>query len=160
MDLAKIISVTGKSGLFEIVGNSKSALIVSSMVDGKRMPVMSTHRISSLDEISIFTEDDDLPLIEVLIKMREHEKGEKILDPRSEGTDLFAHFEKILPDFDKDRVHASDIKKLFTWYNILQEAGKLKELQVEGEDEEVVQEGTEKTKKKAKPSAKKKKAAE
>lgn len=136
MDLSKLITVSGKAGIFEVVGNSKSALIVSSLADGKRMPVMATHRISSLDEISIYTEDDDLPLIDVMIKIREHENGEASIDPKSDGKDLFEHFGKIVPDFDRDRVYASDLKKLFNWYNQLQAADKVKDLVLPEEDEE------------------------
>jgi len=134
MELAKIISVSGKSGLFEIIGNSKSALIVSSIGEGKRQPVLPTERVSSLDEISIFTEDDDLPLAEVLIKIREMEKGGPAIEPKSENKELFSYMEKILPDYDRDRVYASDLKKLFTWYNILQAADMIKDLKIEEED--------------------------
>lgn len=95
---------------------------------------MATHRISSLDEISIYTEDADLPLIEVLIKLRDHEKGEPTMNPKSDGKQLFAHFEKIIPDFDQERVYASDIKKLFNWYNLLQVADKVKDLKLESEE--------------------------
>jgi len=147
MELAKIISVSGKPGLFEIIGNSKNALIVSSIGDGKRQPVLPTERVSSLDEISIFTEDDDLPLAEVLIKIREMEKGGPAIEPKSENKELFSYMEKVLPDYDKDRVYASDLKKLFAWYNILQAADMIKDLKVEEEEgEDVVAEKEEKNK--------------
>ena len=133
MDLSKIISLTGKSGLFKIVGNSKSALIVSDLKDGKRIPVMATHRISSLDEISIYTDDEDMPLIEVLIKIREHEKGAVSIDPKGEGKELREYFEKIVPEYDQERVYTSDLKKLFTWYNLLHAADMVKDLALEEE---------------------------
>ena len=146
MELAKIISVSGKPGLFEIIGNSKNALIVSSIGEGKRQPVLPTERVSSLDEISIFTEDDDLPLAEVLIRIREMEKGGPAIEPKSENKELFSYMEKVLPDYDKDRVYASDLKKLFTWYNILQAADMIKDLKVEEEEVEDAPAGKEEKK--------------
>jgi len=119
MDLTKIIAIAGYPGLFKIVAQASNGIIVESLLDKKRMPAYSHYKISGLEDISIFTYADDVPLKDVLKKIKEHEKGGKCIDPKSEPSDLRVYLEKILPDFDKERVHNSDIKKLFTWYNLL-----------------------------------------
>jgi hypothetical protein len=119
MDLTKIIAIAGYPGLFKIVAQASNGIIVESLIDKKRMTAYTHYKISGLEDISIFTYADDVPLKEVLMKIKELEKGEKCLDPKSEPAILREYLEKILPDFDKERVHNSDIKKLLTWYNLL-----------------------------------------
>jgi len=121
MDLTKIIAVAGYPGLFKIVAQASNGIIVESLIDKKRMPAYTHYKISGLEDISIFTYGDDMPLKEVFKKIKTHEKGGKCLDSKSEPAELRAYLEKILPDFDKERVHNSDIKKLFSWYNLLLE---------------------------------------
>lgn len=119
MDLSKVLSIAGKPGLFKMVSQSKSGLIVESLIDGKRIPAFSHERISSLEEISIFTETDDAPLKDVLKGIFKKENGNETISHKSNANELKALLESVLPDYDKERVYVSDIKKLVNWYNIL-----------------------------------------
>ncbi len=119
MDLTKIIAVSGKTGLFELVSQTKSGMLVESLLDGTKIPVFATDRVSSLEDISIFTTAEDMPLRKVLVAMFKNLNGEKAIDPKSDKKDLIAFMDKVLPEWDSERVYPSDIKKLLTWYNIL-----------------------------------------
>lgn len=121
MDLSKILSISGKPGLFKMVGQAKNGLIVESMTDGKRFPAFSHDKISSLEEISIFTNEGDLELKEVFKRIYEKQDGGKAIDPKSKNQQLKDFFEEIVPDYDPEQVYVSHIKKVVTWYNILQE---------------------------------------
>lgn len=123
MDLSKIITVAGKPGLHRVVAQGRQALIVESLADGKRAPVPLSVRVSSLDEISMFTTGDDVPLKEVLTKLYEVTGGGAAADPKSDDGTLWAELLKALPTADKDRIYASDVRKLFTWYGQLLQAG-------------------------------------
>lgn len=119
MNLSGIISISGKSGLSTIVSQLKNGLIAESLVDGKRFPVHGTEKISSIEDISIYTYDEDVLLSEVFEKMFELEGGKKAIDHKSSNDDLKSYFEKVLPNYDKERVYISDIKKVVQWYNLL-----------------------------------------
>jgi len=121
MDLKEILSVTGKQGLFKTVAHTKAGLIVESLIDKKRIPVYPSDKISNLEDILIFTEDTEKPLKEVFKLIYDKENGGKSIDHKSEDKKLREYFEQILPDYDKDRVYTSDIKKVFSWYNQLVE---------------------------------------
>lgn len=123
MELSKIISVTGKPGLYRIVAQGRQAIIVESLVDGKRMPIHSSVRVSSLEEISMFTTGDDVPLSQVLQKLHEVEKGGASLDPKEDVEKLFAKLGEALPEHDRERIYPSDVRKLFSWYGLLLKAG-------------------------------------
>ena len=127
MDLTNILVIAGKPDLSELVSQTKGGAIVKNLVTGQKYPVFKNDRISSLGEIRIFTDSDERPLDEVLTAVREHLEGKPTaFDPKkAEGKDLFALLEAVLPDYDRERVHASDAKKLFAWYNILLAAGLL-----------------------------------
>ena len=121
-----ILSIAGKPGLYKLVSRAKMNLIVETIDEKKkRIPTFATDRVTSLSDISMFTEGDDVPLYEVLVKVREKEDGKATsLDWRKASPkDLQDYFAEILPDFDRDRVHNSDIKKLLQWYDILIKAG-------------------------------------
>ena len=121
--LRTILSITGKPGLFKIVSHGNRMLLVEDLLTKKRTPVHSRDKVVSLGDISMYTMGDDKPLDEILDLVYAHENGAKI-DVKSLSTDdLRERFGEILPDFDRERVYPSDIKKLFTWYNILLEAG-------------------------------------
>ncbi|MFN7013789.1 MAG: DUF5606 domain-containing protein [Bacteroidia bacterium] len=155
IDLRGIISISGHSGLFKIISQTKFGLIVESISDGKRMPAYSSQRISALEDISVFTTGEDMPLSEVFQKISDKEKGGAVsVESKASNDELRKKLESYLPEFDKERVYASDIKKLFTWYNLLQSKDLLKELKEEApEAKAVVAEETEE-KPKAKKSAK------
>lgn len=118
--LKKILSVSGKPGLYKLVSTSKTITLVESLIDGKRFPIYTHEKIVSLGEIAIYTSEDEIPLKDVLVKIRENENGGKISDDKkSSNKELFSYFETILPTYDKEKVYASDIKKIANWYNLL-----------------------------------------
>jgi hypothetical protein len=140
MDLKDIMSISGKSGLFKSVAQTKNGLIVESLNDKKRFPVYLSDKVSALDDISVFTTDKDIPLKEVMDLIYKKESGAPCIDPKTEDAKLKKYFEEVLPSYDKDRVYISDIKKMLTWYNILHSHGLLK---MEEKKEEVAEKDTE-----------------
>ena len=123
MDLSKILSIAGKPGLYEMISNTKNGALVESLLDGKRIPAFSHERISSLEEISIFTETDDVPLKQIFHSMFNIMNQQPALSHKSSAKELTAFFASVLPDYDSDRVYVSDIKKMVQWYNLLQSKG-------------------------------------
>lgn len=122
--LKKILSISGKGGLFKLISHNNNVIIVESLADGKRFPSYPRDKVVSLNDIAMFTETTDIPLREVLKKMFALENGGKSpVDPKADGSVLREYMAKILPDFDKERVHNGDIKKLIQWYNLLVESG-------------------------------------
>lgn len=122
--LRTIIAISGKSGLFRLISQGRGMLIVESLVDGKRGPIQARDRVIALGDISMYTDEEDAPLSEVLTSLYNVQKGEKVdLSQLTEQEALFASFAQVLPNFDRQRVYASDIKKLYTWYNVLIGAG-------------------------------------
>ena len=118
--LKEILSVTGKPGLFKLVSQGKNMLIVESLLDGKRIPAYSKDKVVSLGDIAIFTETTEVPLGQVLESLKVKENGLVCsVDPKADNDKLRSYLADILPDYDRDRVYPSDIRKLLTWYNIL-----------------------------------------
>ncbi|MDR1742406.1 MAG: DUF5606 domain-containing protein [Dysgonamonadaceae bacterium] len=118
--LTKILSISGKPGLYKLISTGKNLSIVESLADGKRTPAYLQEKIVALSDVSIYTNDNDLPLKDVLTKIKEKEQGQRVsLSPKASNKEFFAFMQEVLPDYDKDRVYASDIKKLISWYNIL-----------------------------------------
>jgi hypothetical protein len=120
MDLSKILSITGKPGLYLILSQTKSGALVESLLDKKRFPVFINEKISTLSEISIFTIEEDISLKEVLHSIYKKENGGKCIDSKSDNNALKNYMLEVLPNYDQDRVYVSDMKKLFSWYNLLQ----------------------------------------
>jgi hypothetical protein len=120
VELEKILSVAGKPGIFKLITGGRATIIVESLVDGKRMPVHPTQKVSALADITMFTYEADVPLREIFIKAKEAFSGAAAPDPKSEGKVLRDAMKQILPDYDEERVYESDIRKLLSWYNILQ----------------------------------------
>ena len=149
--LRDILSITGKPGLYKLVSRGNNMLIVESLLDGKRVPTYARDKIVSLGEISMYTMGEDVSLSEVLTKLGEKE-GLKVaaIDPKKADNDkLRDFFGEVLPDFDRDRVYPSDIRKLIQWYNILINAG-ITDFSIEEEGEEVaIEEKKQETKKPA-----------
>src|SRR3984957_12600909 len=125
MSLSEIIAVSGMSGLYKTVAQSKNSVIVESIVDKKRMPIYASQKVHTLEAISVYCADKDIPLAEVFKKIAEKENKGPAVEHKSEDAELKAYFEKVLPDYDKERVHISDIRKMLMWYNILQKADML-----------------------------------
>ena len=122
MDLKKILTVPGKPGLYRLVSQGKSNIIVESLLDKSRMPIFASMQASSLSDICIFTMDEDMPLEKVFQRINEVTNGNSATEVSSlDNNGLKKYMGEILPEYDKDRVHVSDMKKLFSWYNILHE---------------------------------------
>ncbi len=122
MSLKKILTISGKSGLFKIINQSRQGFIVESLLDGKKRNVNMQDNVSILSEIAIYTLQEEVPLHEVFVKIKEKEKGNKTSISHKDSKDkLEEYFFAILPNYDEDRVYASDIKKIVQWYNLLQE---------------------------------------
>jgi hypothetical protein len=147
MNLSGIISISGKPGLYKVIAQGKNNIIVESLEDKKRVPAYSTDRISALDDISIYTYDDDKPLREIYKSIFEKEKGGETISHKEDAKKLQTYLLEILPTYDQERVYGSDIKKLFQWYNLLHKAGELKV--EETKEEEPLAESSDETVKKA-----------
>lgn len=119
--LKTILSISGKPGLYKLVSQGKNMLIVESLSDKRRFPAYGNEKIISLGDIAMYTDSDDVPLKEVLQAMKEKAGGVTVaLDPKkATAEELRDYLESVLPNFDRDRVHSSDIKKLIAWYNLL-----------------------------------------
>lgn len=120
--LQTILAISGKPGLYKLVSRAKNSLIVEILDEThRRIPAFASDRITSLADIAMYTEGDDVPLAKVLenLKKLEEEKPASIDFKKAKGDELRDYFAKVLPDFDRERVHNSDIKKLIQWYNIL-----------------------------------------
>lgn len=133
--LKTILAITGKPGLFKIVTHSQRTLVVEDIISKKRTPVHARDKVVSLGDIAMYTEGDDKPLSEILDLVYEKQNGEKINVKAMDNDALRDKFAEILPDYDRDRVYPSDIKKLFAWFNLLTEAGFTKFTEEEQEDE-------------------------
>ena|ERR1035437_2561433 len=118
--LKEILSVTGKPGLFKLVSQAKNMNIIESLIDGKRMPAYPKDKVVTLGDIAIFTETAEVPLGQVLESVKAKENGGVCsLDPKADNDKLRKYMLEVLPDYDRDRVYPSDIRKLIVWYNIL-----------------------------------------
>jgi hypothetical protein len=145
MDLSKVMAISGKGGLFKIVSQSRGSIIVESLADGKKIPVFATHRSSILEDISMFTYSEDVPLKKVLWAIYQKEDGKNLSLDLNNNNQLKEYFESVLPDYDKERVYASDIKKVFVWYNQLLEHNLISEPKEEETKEEASDEVKEET---------------
>lgn len=123
--LKTILSISGKPGLFKLVSHGKNMLIVESLADQKRVPAYAKDKVISLGDIAIYTDEAEVPLHEVLTNVKNKENGQtSSLNPsKAKPDELRAYMAEVLPNFDRDRVYPSDIKKLITWYNLLINAG-------------------------------------
>ena len=124
MKLRDILAISGEPGLYNYIAGSRNGVIAESLVDGKRKNFSGTHsRVSSLAEISIFTEDEDVALADVLTSLYAHTKGEQTLSHKASEAELRSLFDEVLPTYDRERFHLSDMRKLVQWFNILVKAG-------------------------------------
>jgi hypothetical protein len=139
--LKGILSISGKSGLYKMVSQAKNSVIVESLIDGKRMAAHSFTKVVSLEDIAIFTETAEKPLAEVFKSIIENEDSMNLPDIKTASNDVLKSlFEVVLPDYDKERVYISDIKKVFSWYLFLKERDLLKEEPTEETKTEETQE--------------------
>lgn len=122
--LRKIVAITGKPGLYKVLSQGKNMLIVESLTDKKRIPAHSTDKVVSLGDISMYTDTEDKPLHEILDALKALENGAvSSLNPKSNNDELRSYFGRIVPNYDRERVYPTDIRKLIQWYNILIETG-------------------------------------
>ena len=135
MGIKKIISISGKGGLFKIVGQTKNGFVVESLADAKRLPVDSSQRVSMLEDISIYTYEGDVPLADVLKKIREKHGDTLPVKPKDTSESLQKFFREVLPEYDEEQVYNSDIKKIVVWYDILKDIIDLPDEEDEGADE-------------------------
>jgi len=157
MDIAEIVAVTGVPGLFKVAARRNDGLIVTSLVDDKTQFLSGrTHLFSTLDNITIFTTDEPVILKEVLASIKKIEGKHPVPDVKDDAK-LKAWLEAALPNYDKEKVHVSDMKKLAKWYNILNAKNLIEELTAEKKAEETV--GTEESGEKEKKEVKKESSA-
>jgi hypothetical protein len=123
MEFSKIISVTGKPGLFQVVSQSKNAIIVESLLDQKRLAINATQNVSLLENIAIYTYEKEVPLLTVFKAMFEKSEGKEAISHKESGKKLTGYFSEILPDYDDERVYTSNIKKVIQWFNLLVNSG-------------------------------------
>jgi len=123
--LSTILAISGKPGLFKLISQGNNMIIVESLKDKRRMPAYGNDKIISLGDIAMFTDDEDVPLRQVLKAVQEKNGGKLVaIDTKKASNDELREFmQGVLPNFDRDRVHPSDIKKLIQWYNLLTENG-------------------------------------
>jgi hypothetical protein len=126
MNLEGIISISGMPGLYKVVGQMKNGVIAESLNDKKRFPIYSHQQVSTLEDISMFTTGDNKPVSDIMKAIYDKEKGGASIDHKADEKEITKYFESVLPDYDKERVHPSNMRKLFNWYNTLQATGNLK----------------------------------
>lgn len=137
MNLKDILAISGEATLFKFIAQGKNAVIVENLGTGKRISAGATARVSALDEIAIFTTGEDMPLGRVMDLLWEKENGGETLSHKLPDADLKQYFAEVLPDYDRDRVYTSDIKKVLLWYNILQKLDLLIKEEEKAEEQEV-----------------------
>ncbi|MBN2521690.1 MAG: DUF5606 domain-containing protein [Bacteroidales bacterium] len=165
MNLKDILSISGKGGLFKFISQGRTGIIVESFEDKKRTVVHSSAKVSALEDIAIFTDTEEVPLSDIFRKIYEKENGKETISHKSSSEELKTFMGEILPEYDKERVYVSDMKKLVQWYNLLIQMNLLKpeeeekekeekEKKKEGKDEKTPANIKEKPKVTAKPKAK------
>jgi len=132
MDLKEILAISGKPGLYKFVSQGRNAMIVENIEDNSRTSAFASEKVSALDDIAIFTEEEEVSLKEVLKRIFEKEEGSETISHKAGSQELKQWFEEVLPDYDRERVYVSDIKKVALWYNLL---NKMKMLEFSDEDE-------------------------
>ena len=123
MEFNKIIAVTGKPGLFQVISQSKNAVIAESLTDKKRLAINATQNVSLLENIAIYTYEEDIPLLDVFTAMFEKTEGKEAISHKESSKKLVSFFAEVLPDYDDERVYTSNIKKVIQWFNALVKAG-------------------------------------
>ena len=123
MSLERILSISGKPGLYQLKNQTRNGFLAESLLDGKKISVGARHNVSLLSEISIYTLTEEVPLREVFAKIAKKENGGEAIDHKVSKDELEEYFFNVMPDYDEERVYASDIKKVVQWYNLLNKIG-------------------------------------
>ena len=137
MNLEKILAISGKPGLYVLQVQTRTGFVAESLADGKKITVNLKSNVSLLSEISIYTYEGEKPLSEIMQKIADKENKGQAISHKEDNPTLIAYFKEILPDYDKERVYVSDMRKMLYWYNLLQS---LKMLSFEEEKNEEVKE--------------------
>lgn len=140
MNVDKILAIAGKPGLFELKIQTRSGFLAESLLDGKKITVGMRSNVSLLTEISMYTYSEEKPLVEIMRAIAIKENEGPAISHKEDNAKLVAYFKEILPDYDEDRVYASDIKKLLNWYNILQAKGLVSKEEPKVENAETIKE--------------------
>jgi len=136
MDLKEVLTISGYPDLFKVVKEARKGVIVESLLTGKRMQAFLNYKVSTLEDIAVFTDSGDVPLKEVFMKMYEKLGGEKAPQPKDMTEDQIRQLiADVLPDYDRERVYLSDMRKMIRWYNLLLEKGYLKPEEEESKEE-------------------------
>lgn len=137
MVLKDILAISGEPGLFKFIAQGKNAIIVEHLETGRRSSAFSSAKVSSLEDISVFTQDEDMPLAKVFDRIYEKESGGPAIDTKTATSEtLKQYFEGIVPEYSRERVYTSDIKKIIVWYNLLQKKNMLIPDEPEKKDEQ------------------------
>ena len=135
IDLTGIISISGQPGLYKVIAQSKNGIIVENLTDKKRTSISSSSKVSTLEDISMFTTGEDKPVAEIMKSIFDKEKGGAAIDSKADDKAITSYFAGILPEYDKDRIYVSNMRKLFTWYNTLQTTENLKVKEADANNE-------------------------
>ena len=147
MDLKKIITISGQPDLFELITNTHKGIIVESIITKKRQQAFASQRVNSLEDIAVFTDDGEITLREVFVKIFKHQEGKQVLDHKSPAKEIKSFFAEFFPEYDRDRVQFSAMKRIIKWYNMLNEHGFIDDKieEEEKEEKEEVEETQEKS---------------
>lgn len=143
MNIKGILAISGKPGLYKLVAQSKNGIIVEALSENKRFPVSAMSNVSSMEDIAIYTYEEEVPLKEVFQKIMDKEEGGKALSHKESTDQIVAYFSDVLPKYDAERVYISDMKKVLQWYNLLADTTLLTEEDPDAEAE--IAEAEEKT---------------
>jgi hypothetical protein len=157
IQLKDILAISGKGSLFKLIAQARNGIVVESLEDRKRHVAPATARVSSLEDIAIFTNEEEVPLSDIFFMIHEKAEGKEILSHKAPVDELKGYFRELVPEYDEDRVYASDIKKVFQWYNQLKKNELLVVIDKEEEKEEKEENTEEKEEKKKEPAGKPKK---
>ncbi|MBL7886745.1 MAG: DUF5606 domain-containing protein [Flavobacterium sp.] len=161
MNVEKILAISGKPGLYELKLQTRSGFVAESLMDGKKITVGMRSNVSLLSEISMYTYSEEKPLADIMRAIAVKENEGQAISHKEDNAKLIAYFASVVPDYDQERVYASDIKKVINWYNILQAKGLVskeepKVANAEAIKEEVVEEVKKEAKKETKKEPKEK----
>ena len=140
MNVEKILAIAGKPGLFELKLQTRSGFVAESLLDGKKITVGMRSNVSLLSEISMYTYSEEKPLVEIMRAIAIKENEGPAISHKEDNDKLITYFKEILPDYDEERVYASDIQKLLNWYNILQSKGLVSKEEPKVENAEAIKE--------------------
>lgn len=143
MKLKDIMAISGYSGLFKFIAQGRNGVVVEGLIDKKRMNASATSKISALDDIAVYTDEKEVPLAEIFRLIFKKEEGGKVSLPKNTDDQIKKYMAEVIPNYDRDRVYVSDMKKIINWYNLLQGLG-LVDLEVEEEKKEETTDKSEK----------------